>query len=398
MALLLSTYPIVKPLHGGQIRLSEIRKAYERHGFKTVSIAVYDDPYAPRDSIGPHDIPLPVDDKFRTYNGKRYPMITDLLAGMYFLISEKAFARVRTMIPEKVDLVHLEQPFLLPLAELLKKDRTCRDAVFVFGSANDEPRLKRMILSRYEVGDQQPVIDRIAEFERKACELADVVFAVTRKELEHFSTFAPGRTFLAPNGTHKPSVDNKKLEIWRAKLGNDGWLLYSGSAYPPNINGFVESYGGSLGCIPPGKFIVIVGSMSEGIYRAMMQEVSYQGLNAGRLKLLFTIEREDLDCVKRLARGFIVPLREGAGSNLKTAEALYSGKPLIATPKAMEGFEQYIGADNVIVATSSESFRNATRMLYTDPWFANKQFEERSEILWENCLESAIANAVVVRR
>ena len=71
-----------------------------------------------------------------------------------------------------------------------------------------------------------------------------------------------------------------------------------------------------------------------------------------------------LDGLIANATGIVLPLREGGGSNLKTAEALYSGLPLVATTVAMRGYETFRNMDGVIVADDAAAFAAGMRQVF----------------------------------
>ncbi|SUB16006.1 Uncharacterised protein [Pantoea agglomerans] len=81
--LFLSTYSFAKPRHGGQIRLHQLVKKFKENGWKTRSIAVYEQESFIGDELGTFDVPLPVDSTFRLFKGRNIPLINDLLTGSY---------------------------------------------------------------------------------------------------------------------------------------------------------------------------------------------------------------------------------------------------------------------------------------------------------------------------
>jgi glycosyltransferase involved in cell wall biosynthesis len=62
----------------------------------------------------------------------------------------------------------------------------------------------------------------------------------------------------------------------------------------------------------------------------------------------------------------VVPLRFGGGMRVKVLEALAAGKPVVASPRAIEGLDVN-GGEQVVVAESDEEFREAISQLLSDP-------------------------------
>ena len=73
--LVLTTYPIVKPRHGGQIRARALVDSYREGGFKVSHLAVVDQGAFPRNALGELDIEFPKDDPRWFIEGKNVPRI-----------------------------------------------------------------------------------------------------------------------------------------------------------------------------------------------------------------------------------------------------------------------------------------------------------------------------------
>lgn len=98
-------------------------------------------------------------------------------------------------------------------------------------------------------------------------------------------------------------------------------------------------------------------------------------------------------CLEGLLNGancIVLPLTQGGGTNLKTAEALWAGKHIVATTVAMRGFERFIGARGVHLADDSATFKRALRVaMESEPLrLSEQEIDERRSVLWENCLDS----------
>lgn len=89
------------------------------------------------------------------------------------------------------------------------------------------------------------------------------------------------------------------------------------------------------------------------------------------------------------AQCIVLPLTQG-GTNLKTAEALWSGKYVLATKVAMRGFEKYYGANGVFVIDEPDAFKRKLRELMQIPSLSLRLEERnlRKDLLWENSIGS----------
>lgn len=395
--LLLSTYPFRKPRHGGQIRLSEITRIYRRRGFIVYPIAIYESEIYCHDDTNPTDIPFPPSSQFRRHRGRTVPFINDLVTGKFAASEEGAFWSILRCLPARIDVIHIEQPWLLPLAQrLLSELSACRHACLVYGSQNIEAVLKKSIFESYGMNEFGDVLQEIDALERTAANESDLAFAVTHYDKTALENFGAQNVVLAPNGVSPWLAAERRLEYWRSRLPKAPWVLFIASAHPPNFTGFVQSVGDSLACIPPNSRLIVVGTVGEHIFR-ILSNTRWRDINLSRLTLLHTLDDEDLAAVKTLAHAFLVPIFDGGGSNLKTAEALYSGKYVICTPASIRGFEAYRSLPELtIVESPGESQAAIHDVLRRPPVVpgASEAGEIRERLRWDHCL-AALPDAVI---
>ncbi len=84
-----------------------------------------------------------------------------------------------------------------------------------------------------------------------------------------------------------------------------------------------------------------------------------------------------------------MPITQGGGTNLKTAEALWSGRHVVATTTAMRGFEVFIGQQGIHVTNNPAIFKQQLRkVMATSPLELNQlDHESRAIVLWGHCLK-----------
>jgi glycosyltransferase involved in cell wall biosynthesis len=385
--LLLSTHPYQKPIHGGQVRLAMLAKSYEAAGFAVCGIAVCEpDGYAPSHR-GPHDLDFPKDSPHRLFEGEPALLINDLLAGRFAAADDGGYPQLLNRLPDSVDVVHVEQPWLWPVARRLKTTPQCRGAVFVYGSENVEEPLKRSIFGMYGYTNE-PALQAVAAVEREACREADVALAVTQADMAYLVGCGAAHPLLVPNGISPWMASEAKLAEWRQKLPRSPWILYVASAHAPNFTGFADCVGDSLACIPPDSALVLAGAVGPYLADRLMKSPSHE-LNRSRLRVLGVLSDEDLAAVKTLAHAYMLPIQEGGGSNIKTAEALYSGAFVVGTPTSFRGFEPFTEAERVFVAPTPEAFQASIREVLAQDSrkpLSEAAEAERMRLRWEHGL------------
>ncbi|MEC5407883.1 hypothetical protein VOM14_20225 [Paraburkholderia sp. MPAMCS5] len=390
--LLLSTYPYARPRHGGQVRLANIAKNFADRGWAVTGIAVYEAESCAPEMLGQNDIAFPDASPYRYFAGHKVPFITDLMSGKFAVADDGAFKEILKRLPSKLDVVHVEQPWLWPVAERIKQLHEYSNVKLIYGSANIETPLKREIFESYGVQASDDVFVEIANVEMLAAKEADITVAVTQSDLDVLISWGARRPVLAPNGIAPWKATGERLDYWKARLPTQPWMLYVASAHPPNFTGFHECIGGALGCFPPGSKLVVAGSVCEHLHRTLADS-RWSSLNLSRLELLFVLNDEDLSAVKELAHGFLLPIPHGGGSNIKTAEALYSRKHVVGTPSAFRGFEEFVTMEGVHVAHSPRQFHAAIRdVLARDdlPIVSSNMQEKREQLTWARSLESIV--------
>lgn len=388
--LILGSYPIVEPKHGGQVRLLNIKRAYQRAGWSVVALSVYPEESYAKSVAGANDVAFPSDSRYRFFNGKYINFITDLSSGIFAAADDGGFPQVLASVPSRVDVVHVEQPWLWPLASKLLQTQSCSSAVTIYGSQNIEAPLKQSIFDSYNVNEAQEVVNVIDALEKTAARDADLTVAVTEEELSCLAGWGAKKVLLLRNGIEPWCAEEGLLTEWRKRLPKHNWMLYVASAHPPNFSHFDEIFGGSLACFPPINKLVVAGSVSEYIY-SVMSKTKWASLNLSRIELLFSLSDEDLGAVKSLAHGFVLPIPFGGGSNIKTAEALYSGAYVVGTPSAFRGYDQFVDLDEVRVGRDPSSFQRSIREVISLPRVKpllpdSEGFEARQELRWDRCL------------
>lgn len=390
--LILSTYPLGEPKHGGEVRLLNIKRAYESAGWRVTPLAIYPEEAYRKSSAGPDDILFPSNSPHRLFNGRLVPFVTDIASGAFASSEGGALPKILATVPSRIDVIHVEQPWLWPLAIVLRERQQYSSPLLVYGSQNIEAPLKRGIFNDWNVLEFEDAIDAVDRLERQAAREADLTVAVTQGDVDVLASWGVSNVKLLPNGIEPWRADDEAIAEWRQRLPKHPWLLYVASGHPPNFTGFSQVFGESLGCFPPVSRLVVAGSVTEHIYK-VMRNTKWSTLNLSRLQLLFTLSDRDLAAVKTLAHGFILPISFGGGSNIKTAEALYSGAYVVGTPSAFRGFESFVELPEVFTGGNAKEFRRVIRDVLALPRAlplraGSPQSERRQSLRWDVCLAS----------
>ncbi len=228
--------------------------------------------------------------------------------------------------------------------------------------------------------------DKVLACELHAIKQATQIFCVSEGDVDWTREFTSLSPILAPNGV----IDRRAsmADIVAANQITQGrkFALYCASAHPPNMEGFFDLFGNGAGCFPPAARMVVAGGAGRSL------------ANDSRLARTGSLPRQYIDAgevPENVLRGLlatahlvILPITAGGGTNLKTAEALWSGKHVVATTKAMRGFEQFSNAQGVTVADDGPAFCNAIRRTFMLPNLV-LDLDERARrrvVLWESTL------------
>lgn len=393
--LALTTYPVRNPLHGGQRRVRALLDLYGRLGATATPVAVYDPAYTARD-VDARDIKL-------GYSGARWagvPFVSDLQAGEFAAQSPEAYRHFVSLAESlRPDVITLEQPWMWPLVQRLRAEGRLSGVRLVYSSQNWEAPLKSDILLGAGVDPQRAadVAAHVEALERQVVAASDLVLAVSSSDAATYRAIpnAP-RVVLAPNGVARmpsPLPPSTAPDVF----GGGRFIFFVGSAYPPNIEGFgrlVAPEG--LYFVPPRKSVAVCGGLCEELARSEVYQRYVSG-NTERVQFYPNVSDPDLWALRRDCHAIVLPIHFGGGSNLKTAEALVSGKWIVATTTALRGYESFRDAPGMIIADTPDAFRTAMiDVLKRDPLVLHDGDRRAREVLhWEEGLRASGAEGAL---
>lgn len=379
----LCTFTIAKAIHGGQRRVKAIHKALDTAGFSVKFIGMYCLEDSPQDTWTSSDFARPS----RLHFTRGSMLLDDFHQGLFLAQNDVCFTKLAEQIRSyQPSVLQIEHPWLWPVIKRLRQDFPDLAKIpFVYSSHNIEWRLKGHILDQYNVEDVTYWTDRIKQLETEAAQVASLVIAVTDQDAEELKSMGASRVLVLKNGMEKrqlPSQSHKAKEPF---------ALFVASGHPPNVKGFMECLGPFLSFLPPTHKIRIVGGVISGLRHHHDYQL-YSELNESRLECLGEASEEDLLQSLSDCRCIILPITESAGSNLKTAEALLAGKPIIATSTALRGFEEFRNDPFVQICDDQVSFKRALqqKLMQRDENHAFAMDRERehrvSQLTWPQIL------------
>jgi glycosyltransferase involved in cell wall biosynthesis len=255
----------------------------------------------------------------------------------------------RHLTDQQTSLVILEQPFLVGVAEHVAQRL---GTPVVYSSQNVEFRLRRD-LERFQPDWRRSPrrADEVRELEQRAVRLADHVTAICVTDQDALREEFGVDSTLVPNGSAVAGAPQSTPD--RAPSRD---FVFAGSAYWPNIEGFARIATPSLAFLPPTARIHVAGTAG----RVLLEHPDVRrhlAMNRSRLELLGFLEMSELIDAMRSARCVLVPVFVGEGSNLKSADALAAGVPVIMTRRATHGYEDVLAVDPsgvTVVDTAAE--------------------------------------------
>jgi hypothetical protein len=391
----LSTHSTLIPTHGGKLRSHHIGRVLEQRGFDVHRIAlcyrVPEDLEDPREPIvDVKHMPFWASREFESH-GRCGILLFDYFATVGALRTPGVLAQfdqlVRAAAP---DVVLLEHPWTWPLLARLPEVRS--GAVrLIYSSQNVEIALKRKVLQEEGITPRPGVLEGVEAIERELVANAVGVSACTQADANVFAAWGARRVVLAANGGVRRDRDHLLNILPEPLVPSHAFALAVGSGHPPNVTGFLNLVAPSLSLLRPNQRVVFAGGASAGIVQAL-GEKGFGHLTDGRLIALGLVDEFCLDGLIANAHVLLLPIQYGSGSNVKTAEALLSGRPMIATDVAMRGFGAFRDVPSLTMANGAESFGTSLLAALDRPYQRSiADHPALSALLWEETIAPLVA-------
>jgi hypothetical protein len=382
-------YDLDKPMHGGQIRCQQINKKLQEMGFRVTLLTIFGWSGG-HTSLGPQ---INVSDEHQVAElAELSQEFTYAGYDSYLLSTEGSRKLLETVDVDAFDVVWEDHPYIHHSLRAHFSNREAGQPLYVYSSQNVESELVKELLYKHDGPThlKTKVAKAVSDLERQAVKDANIILAVTESDLNTFKSFGTGAKLVhVPNASRPlPERVPSSGNFITGDLALSRYALFIGSGHPPNARGFLEMMGDSLEYLHPGFQIVCVGGVSWGIWQHL-NSLSDPLLPLSRLTLLVDASNDEIDHLRLGASVILLPILEGGGSNLKTAEALLSPARILATSKSFRGFEPYSRSAGVHIADSPKAFQaSLARLSRADE---EKPSYERNQIsshplTWDNAL------------
>ena len=383
----LSTYPTANPRHGGQHRVANMIDALRTAGHEVHSVGVLgSDSYPPSSNF----LPFPGYDALRRYIDNPF-LMEDWAIGEWAVKDAAAYRSLSRLIDKKTDALFCEHPWLFAFAKKFRADSRRPKIKLVYESHNVESELKRQIIEAYygpSYAAECEALVRDAEIE--AISSAELISTVSEADARWTKPHTNAPIVIAPNGVPPNRASIHDVVEANPIAGHRKFALYVASGHPPNVFGFYDIFGDGVGCIAPDDRLVVAGAAGQSIRNderfAKVAGLGRCFVDAG------VVPDAQLRGLLQSAHCIFLPMTSGGGTNLKTAEALWSGRPVISTALAMRGFEAYEHAPGVHVCREKSDFLAALRKCMEAPRFeiSKEERDSRKPLLWSETLKPMV--------
>ncbi|MDR1032758.1 MAG: glycosyltransferase family 4 protein [Candidatus Nomurabacteria bacterium] len=395
--LILSPYSIAVPMHGGSKRVAAIAAQYRQLGYEVRVAAIYADN---------GDVTVKSETRILIKDQNALSLIG--LANRYqtgglglntaIMADNSALKKIVSLVNKfNPEIIHAEQPFFVNLLEHLADTRLFSGKI-IYGSQNIEYKMRKQMLRDVKSVScmrKKIVVHQVKQLEAAMIRLSSAVVAVSEQDahgLRKIFKIDPRKIIVAPNGISELSYSDKEIRHVRKELENLGVTkiaLFIGSAHKPNLDGFIEMLS-QVPALASFQKIAVVGGVAN-LIDGYMNNASVQ-LRKDDLLLYGNVAEDRLTALISLADLILLPITSGGGSNLKTAEAILSGKSILATSYAFRGYEPYEHLAGVHILNKPCHFvTRLVEMMSSTDKLACRSEQERSfarNVLWENTLKN----------
>jgi hypothetical protein len=338
----ITTYDVEIPDHGGKLRSHHIRKALRRLGdVQTLSIE-----WGPKEQVDGLRVSLATS---RMVDLELNGWLADLGIVQYFDAYPAAYDAMKNNVAAyDPDVLLIEQPYPMPVAERLIADGAIRSsAQIIYSSHNVEVDMKRKIYADlFEPAQAEALVRDVQALERGAMLGCDVLLCTTQIDADfarNVGVTVPSKVYL--NGHTPPGEDASARALWSERFAAAARnFVFVGSAHMPNING-VKALLEAMPAAAAAQDLHIwalgnVGCALEDMIPELLARHPYMTITG-------MVSSEDIDAALSLSDAIVLPIWEGSGSNLKTAQALLTDRTVVAADFAFRGFEQFKGVRGV---------------------------------------------------
>ncbi len=387
--LLVSTYPIKNPQHGGQKRVDALVKFYKTIFKEVRFVAIFHRGHY--QDYSNEDIYLKGE---YCKKMEEAPFTGDVIAGEAIADDPATKAAFKKLLLDyKPDIIEIEQTFpFFGLKTLLKELGS--NPKIILSSHNVEGPMKDEILEgmNVDVATRKSIVDSINRVEKDLSQISDLTIAVTPSDAEQHAKLGARKVVVAPNGIAplKPTEAGKSFwEEYKKTHGIKKIVAFVASAHPPNWHGFLKMVSTAVGFVPPDTKILLAGSIADYFKDNIQGSDPESATFWNRVIPVGRLSEERLVGLIAITDVLLLPVIEGGGSNLKTAEAIVSGRKVVATSFAFRSFEKYQKLPNIFIADTQKAFQAAIADALNAPYAKRTPAQETlaEKVTWKYALQ-----------
>ena len=346
----ITNYKVEEYNQGGKIRCYEIRKTLLESGYdvKTLSFGLGN-----CDQLENYHLEV---DESSFFEKVKDGTIADWAICEYILKNEFLLLNLRKFIKKfNPDIVLLEQPFLWPIVnELLEGGFIDKRCLLVNSTQNIEFKLKESIYqSVFNSTLAEEYISIVRSIEEDATRSSDITLCVSEIDYNYFKSLNNNvQTAIFTNGTKKCTDFDSGSWDKRFKGTKNNWVFVA-SWHQPNIDGIRRLINGGLESFDAKQTkLWIFGSVAH----PLSEFIKNHSKSNSVVQMIGESSDSEIAGAIQSSTGIILPIWQGGGSNLKTAQALISGKYIISTSFAFRGYEQFRSTNGLKIIDKEENF------------------------------------------
>lgn len=327
----LSTYPVFPARHGGQLRTSQLcRRLGRRH---EVTVVSHNQSFfqVTKKVEGFKEISIPLSrsimESMASWQKGIDVSVSDIVMSMTTGVTpEYRFAAERVM--SESDVLIASHPYLFHLMQKYAGRKR-----IIYDAHNVEYDLKCEILPDGEASNR--LLARVLDAEREASLKSDEIWtcsAEDKRRLERLYSVSGQKIRIVPNGVEVqefPFYDGASKMSFKHSLGLGGKtvVVFIGSLHKPNVEAaeLIVHFAKQL----PDSLFMIMGNVSDAIRRNSVPT---------NVMLVGQVDDELKRTIYFAADIAINPMNSGSGSNLKMAEYMAAGLPVISTAVGARGY------------------------------------------------------------
>lgn len=391
--LILGTYPLHPAMHGGQKRTVAIIEKYRELGHEVKYVSICTPGNYTRYS---KDDLRVSEDAMQALHGVPSLTFTELVTCQEAAKDERIVAKLKQIVAAfRPTIVEYEQAYVYAFVKATEENLGLSGIRVFFSSHNVEWQMKHDIALSEGCTPEEinPYVSAIKGIETELASSAEQVIAVSQSDIDTYQKVAKNGTYtLAPNGISPLHPSETAKAAWLKLFNEQGvqrTAVFVASAHPPNLHGFRTLIDG-IGFLGFQERIVIAGGVSD-MLKDLAKKTSDIQLATLRNRVIFVgrLSETKLQGLIAAADAVILPVLEGGGSNLKTAEAITSGKPIIATTHAFRSYDDFMNFPNTYIADEPVAFQAAIKKAISGKYIARnqEQTEKARQVLWDVCLK-----------